>query len=552
MAGDRETESGRSEATAGATGTVQAVEASAATRRLVEALCDPAQRRLGPGPVRLLETHVSYVLLTGPLAYKIKKPLRLDFLDFSTLDRRRTACEDELRLNRRTAPELYLRVVAIEGPPEAPRLAAAGAAGEPIEYAVEMRQFDPDALLEHQVERGTLDVALVDDLAARVAAFHAALPLLPPLPSLPTGSLAPAAPPALDTARRNLAELLGPDPGPDLEPALRARIEALARWLEAEASSLAPWLGARAQAGFVRECHGDLHLGNVAVIAGRAVLFDCLEFDVALRTIDVLDEVAFAFVDFLAHGRRDLAHRFLNAYLEATGDYAGVVGLRFFALHRALVRAKVALLRARQPGLDARARARIAADVERHVAAAEEQVRPPAARLVLTCGLAGSGKTTVSGALVEAIGAVRIRSDVERKRLAGLDAVARSREPDRRGPLRSRRQRAHLRPPRVPRPRAAGERSVGRRRRGLPRARRPRSLPRPRAGGGRRVRDRALRGAGRGPARAHRGPARGGARRVGGGRRGARASARAHRAARGGRARGGRRRRDGSGRRRRA
>ncbi|MBK7952047.1 MAG: AAA family ATPase [Deltaproteobacteria bacterium] len=452
MAGERETGAAGAAPSPATVGPTTA--ASLETRRLVEALLDPAAGRLSDGPIRLVETHISYILLTGRLAYKIKKPLRLDFLDFSTLEQRRRACEDELRLNRRTAPELYLRVVAITGTPEAPRLGttspptaaperdanarAVAQGGAPIEYAVEMRQFDPDALLESLVEAGTIDADLVDALAERVAAFHASLPpvrrLEPaskpdPAPGVrdrDSGSTAIAAiPTAIPTARRNLAEILGLA----LEPTLRERIDSLAQWLEASAVELAPFLAARARAGFVRECHGDLHLANVAVIDGRPVLFDCLEFDVALRTIDVLDEVAFAFVDFVAHDRRDLAHRFLNAYLEATGDYAGVAGLHFHALHRALVRAKVALLRARQPGLDAAARARVAADVERHVVAAESQARPPRARLVITCGLAGSGKTTVSGALVEALGAVRIRSDVERKRLAGLEARARSASP---------------------------------------------------------------------------------------------------------------------------
>lgn len=443
MAGERETGAAGAEPSAATAGPTSA--ASRETRRLVEALCDPAFHRLAAGPIRVVETHVSYILLTGRIAYKLKKPLRLDFLDFSTLEQRRRACEDELRLNRRTAAELYLRVVAIVGSPEAPRLVDPSIADAPIEYAVEMRQFDPDALLESLVESGTIDGALVDALAERVASFHASLPpaRMPepaaksdPAPGVRDPVAGPAAiamvpvanaviPAALATARRNLAEIQALV----LDPALRERIDALARWLEASAVELAPFLAARAQAGFVRECHGDLHLANVAVIEGRPVLFDCLEFDVALRTIDVLDEVAFTFVDFVAHGRRDLAHRFLNAYLEATGDYAGVAGLRFFALHRALVRAKVSLLRTRQTGLDAAASARVAADVERHVAAAESQARPPSPRLVITCGLAGSGKTTVSGALVEALGAVRIRSDVERKRLAGLEAKARSASP---------------------------------------------------------------------------------------------------------------------------
>jgi hypothetical protein len=186
--------------------------------------------------------------------------------------------------------------------------------------------------------------------------------------------------------------------------------------------------------GFVREGHGDLHLANVALVDDRPVLFDCLEFDLALRCIDVVDEIAFAFMDFRAHGRPDLAARFVNAYLERTGDYEGVVGLRLFAVHRALVRAKVALIRAGQPdgghAPDGRARSGAASvldsAVERPLAVAEGLARSGRPRLVITCGLAGSGKTTVSSRLVEGLEAIRVRSDVERKRMAGLAAAERS------------------------------------------------------------------------------------------------------------------------------
>ncbi|MEZ4332434.1 MAG: AAA family ATPase [Myxococcota bacterium] len=400
------------------------------TARLVSAFADAlghrkAERAAAHEALRIVETHISWVILAGRLAYKIKKPIRLDFLDFSTLARRRQACEDELRLNRRTAPELYLRVVPLVGTPDAPRIGL-GAEGrvrdEPIEFAVEMRRFDPDALFARRLDQGRIDGPLVDALAERIARFHASLaPAAPPVDA----AAADDRPPAVVTARRNLAELLADA----LTPPLRRRIEALATWLDARLPALEPRLLARARDGFVRECHGDLHLANVALVDGRPVLFDCLEFDLALRTIDVLDETAFAFMDFLAHRRRDLAFRFLNAYLEITGDYAGVPCLPFFTLHRALVRAKVASIRFRQAGVDAAVAADLAADVERHVAVAETQtiVRDPL--LVVTCGLSGSGKTTVGGALVEALPALRIRSDVERKRLAGLAAEARTDSP---------------------------------------------------------------------------------------------------------------------------
>ena len=399
-------------------------DALRATTRLVDALRDPARSPLGGTRIIVLETHVSYILLTGDLAYKLKKPLALDFLDFTTLERRRIACEDELRLNRRTAPELYRRVVAITGTPDAPRLAGPG---EVLEWAVEMRQFDPEALLAKRVETGEVDGALIDDLARSVAGFHAGL-----------GACAAIRSPGT-TVRTNLGEILRMD----LSAALRARCESISVSLDALLARLESVLVERERAGFVRECHGDLHLANVALVDGRPVLFDCLEFDRALRTIDVIDEVAFVHMDLLANGRGDLAHRFVNTYLEETGDYAGVACLRLFSIHRALVRAKVALIRARQSGLDASAEARIAREIERHVAVAESQASPPKPRLVITCGLAGSGKTTVSGQLVELLPALRVRSDVERKRMAGLAAAAHSGSPigeglyDREGSLRT-------------------------------------------------------------------------------------------------------------------
>lgn len=400
----------------------------AGTARLVAALRDARRLDGADGPADLIETHVSYVLLTGRLAYKIKKPLRLAFLDFSTLERRLEACEEELRLNRRTAPELYLRVVPITGSIENPVL---GGQGPAIEYAVEMRQFDPDSLAARCVETGRVDGGLVDRLADRVAEFHARLvgtgPVAPALESAAAvdDSAPPAIGSALAIARRNVAEIREAR----LPAALQARIDRVADWLDRTGGRLAAHLAARAEQGFVRDAHGDLHLANVAIVGGEPVLFDCLEFDRALRQIDVVDEIAFAFMDFLALGRRDLGYRFVNRYLEQTGDYEGAVALPFFAVHRALVRSKVASIRRRQKALDEASSRSLDAAVERPLAVAESLASAPRPLLAITCGLAGTGKTTVSSALLEEIPAIRIRSDVERKRLAGLAAAARSESP---------------------------------------------------------------------------------------------------------------------------
>jgi len=374
--------------------------------------------------VEVIETHVSFILLAGDRALKIKKPLVLPFLDFSALERRRVACEDELRLNRRTAPELYLRVVAIHGSPEAPILEEArGDRSAAIEYAVEMRRFDPDALFSNRLARDQIGSEQVDSLAERIAEFHFALAVSAPAGGGPVGAASdhPADEPDVRIVRKNLAELRALAP-----PVMRARLERLGIWMEGEIARIAPALAGRRRAGFVRECHGDLHLANVALVDGRPVLFDCLEFDRALRCIDVVDEAAFAFMDFRAHGRPDLAARFMNAYLERTGDYEGVVGLRLFAVHRALVRLKVALIRGGQED-DATAPGTAATQaLERLLVVAEGLVDERGPRLIVTSGLSGSGKTTVSSRLVERLGAIRVRSDVERKRMAGLGAAERS------------------------------------------------------------------------------------------------------------------------------
>lgn len=403
--------------------TTKGSAAEAATARLVEALRDPAchaPAARASRPIRVVETHVSYILLTGERAYKLKKPLRLDFLDFSTLAQRRRFCEEELRLNRRTAPELYLRVVPITGSVEAPRV---DGPGEAIEWAVEMRQFDPDSLFATRLERGEIDGGLVDALAERVARFHASL--ASETPARAPGGDASDPSPAAAMIRSNLAQLFALDP-----PApVRARLEPVARWLEAELVGRGPELADRERAGFVRDGHGDLHLSNVAVVDGQPVLFDCLEFDARLRRIDVIDEIAFGFMDFLALGRPDLGHRFVDAYLATTGDYEGASALRLFTVHRALVRTKVALIRLAQARAEAKSLAAIEHDLERHLAVAQQVAAPAAPRLVITCGLAGTGKTTVSSALVESLPALRLRSDVERKRLAGLAAAERSGSP---------------------------------------------------------------------------------------------------------------------------
>jgi aminoglycoside phosphotransferase family enzyme/predicted kinase len=382
---------------------------------LIAALREPARYPHPVARVELVETHISWVLLAGDYAYKLKKPLDLGFLDFSTLEARRRCCAEELRLNRRTAPALYLEVVPIGGTPDDPRLGADPA----IEYAVKMRRFDQDALLDRVAKRGALAPALVDALAAAVADFHARVERAPP------GSGWGAPERVLAFCEQNFATLESMEPLAG-SPADLEHLESLRTWTRREFTARRERFVERRRAGFVRECHGDLHLGNIALVDGAPVAFDCIEFNPDLRWIDVQSEVAFLVMDLLDHRLDAAAWRCLDRYLGATGDYEGLAVLRFYLVYRALVRAKVAALRAAQPDLDAQARERVAAERRGYFALARRLADGARPAIVLMHGLSGSGKTTVAQALLERLGAVRVRSDVERKRLHGLDARARS------------------------------------------------------------------------------------------------------------------------------
>lgn len=380
--------------------------------RLIAALRAPARYPHPVERVELLQTHISCVLLAGDYAYKIKKPVNLGFLDFSTLAARRFYCEEELRLNRRTAPSLYLEVLAVGGSESAPLLGG----GPPIEYALKMRRFPQDALLDRMARRGALTPQHIDALAKGIAAFHAGVARAGPDQTF--GSSERILAPAL----QNFEQMLQLAPA-KADQALLARMR---DWTLREHEALAGAFDARKREGWVRECHGDLHLGNVALLDGVPTPFDAIEFNADFRWIDVINEIAFLAMDLFDHRLPRLGFRFLNACLEATGDYAGVRVLRFYLVYRALVRAKVSCLRAHQPGMEAGEQRGVEHEYRRHLLLAERLAATPHPALVIMHGLPGSGKTTIAQGLAEALGAVRLRSDVERKRLHGLSAESRS------------------------------------------------------------------------------------------------------------------------------
>ncbi len=362
--------------------------------------------------IELVETHISWVLLTGRYAYKIRKPVNMGFLDFSTLELRHADCLEELRLNRRLAADYYLDVVAITGSPENPRVngfphlnplpQAGGGANESLreiddilEYAVKMRQFPADATLDRLASRGELGNAQIDALAQRLAQFH-----LADCASAPQDSVWGEP----DEISKPVAENF------QLLYSQQDKTEQLTRlrnWCVAEHERLTPLMAERKKKGWVRECHGDLHLANLAWVDDQLVIFDCLEFSARLRWIDVISEVAFCYMDLLHRNLSPLATRFINAWLEVTGDYQGVALLRYYAVYRALVRAKVAVLRADR------------CEMNECLQLAEQiAFLRPSSATIITHGYSGSGKTTISQQWLEKFGMIRLRSDVERKRLA--------------------------------------------------------------------------------------------------------------------------------------
>ncbi len=374
---------------------------------LVTALSDPAIYGYPDVNVEMLETHISYIFLVGPFAYKVKKAVNLGFLDFSTLEKRRYYCEEELRLNRRLAPSLYIEVIPITGSCSRP---IPGGKGIAIEYAVKMRRFKQADLLNVRLSKARLTHEHIDRLAEKIAAFHGIAAIAQAKSFF--GSPKAVQQPVVENFEqiRNSALTL---------PCAR-ELDALEEWMMNRGQALELLFRSRKAAGFIRECHGDFHLGNIAIVDGNIEIFDCLEFNEELRWIDVMSDIAFLVMDLRERRRPDLARRFLNLYLEITGDYAGLPVLQFYIVYRAMVRAKVHGMRASQSAISAQEQARALEEFRNYLVFASKQSESPAPAILITHGVSGSGKTMQTQALLESINAIRIRSDIERKRQYGL------------------------------------------------------------------------------------------------------------------------------------
>ncbi len=379
---------------------------------LIRSLADPAAYGHAVDAVSMIETHISSVLLAGEYAYKIKKPVAFGFVDFSTLEKRLLYCNEEIRLNRRLAPDLYLGVVPITGTASRPRMDGAGPA---IEYAVRMRRFSQESMADRLLEQDRIPPERMDELSGIVAAFHQTLPRA-----------------GADTAFGSRAVIgkymlqnFDHVAGAGATESDSRKIASLREWTLAELERCGRLFEQRKTGGYVRECHGDLHLGNIALIDDRLVIFDCIEFNPELRWIDVMSEVAFMAMDLEDRGRPAYAARFLNNYLELTGDYEGISLLRFYMTYRAMVRAKVRWLLANQPGLDKATGLQAKEQSLTYLRLAEKYAAERRPALVITHGLSGSGKTFFTQPVLEALDAIRVRSDIERKRLFQIEPTTR-------------------------------------------------------------------------------------------------------------------------------
>ncbi len=376
---------------------------------LVEAMRQPEFYPHDTEPeIRLVQTHLSYVLLTGPYAYKISKCVQFNFVDYSTLEKRRHFCEEELRLNRLYAPDLYIDVVPLFECEDGFSMTAPHA-DHAIEFAVQMRQFRAADLLLHVFERGELPEADVESIARRLARFHGEAKTDAAISKY--GS--PEAVAAM--VQENYASL-APFAGrlwdePELD-ALRLYTNRVLR----DCSEL---LQRRVDDGRIRECHGDLHLENICYYDGRIEFFDRIVFNDAFKNIDVMYDLAFLYMDLEYRGRPDLANRLLNTYLEVTNDFEGAKLLRFYACCRAQIRSKVLALESAEDEIPATDRPALEREAKAYFALALQYAAPiTIGSVTLMCGVSGSGKSSIARVLAARIGAVHIRSDAVRKHLA--------------------------------------------------------------------------------------------------------------------------------------
>lgn len=400
------------------------------TETLIKQLLNPD---IYPHPVSVIttiETHISIVFLSGQYAYKLKKPVNFGFLDFSTLEQRKKFCQLELTLNARTAPDLYLDLVAVY-PRQITQTINAQAAADlpekqliqlqpnteaPIEYLVKMKQFDPNLVLGKHLQKNSLSRHQIHSLAHQIAQFHQN-----------------AEPVKSTEFYGNPQDLILPmvDNFPSLlktfaHPEIQYRLNQLYDWTIFTRDQLKSALIARKESGFIKACHGDMHLDNITLIDDQPVLFDGIEFNEQFRWIDIINDLAFILVDLTFRQKNTLRRQLLNLYINLTGDFKGLELLKFYQVYRAMVRAKITALRYHQLE-DSNSEKQPFWDKALQYISLSEDIaynnQPP--KLILMQGISGSGKSYYSEKIIDVFDAISISSDRERKRIFGIDPLDR-------------------------------------------------------------------------------------------------------------------------------
>lgn len=367
--------------------------------------------------VELIQTHVSFIFLTDRHAYKIKKPVDFGFLNFSTIDRRRFYCNEEVRLNRRLCPDLYEGVVELR---ETPAGAAFHGTGAVIDYAVKMKRLPADRMLDRLVDAGEITPATMREVSRIIAEFHLAAPT----------SAAIAEYGRLDRIMFNWQENLDQTVPYENTTLPAAEREIIREWLTTFASRHEKDFQQRVENGFIRECDGDIHLENICLDDGSVHIFDCIEFNERFRCCDTAADIAFLLMDLDYHGRHDLADDVVDEYISRTGDHGIVTLIDFYKIYRAFVRGKVESLRLNDPGMNADDRSAARLKGERYFRLVrgyiERQRLKPT--LFITCGLMGTGKSTLSAQLAFELGISSFNSDTTRKQIMGLSPTTASRD----------------------------------------------------------------------------------------------------------------------------
>lgn len=367
----------------------------------IKPFTDPAFYHHSTGKILMIQTHISWVFLAGDFAYKIKKPVSFDFLDFSTIDKRLLACMKEIELNRRLAGDIYLEVLPISTDNGSYKLGAGSTAAD---YCLKMARFDQQDIFERRVVDHRFNPEWMDSLADQIAHFHQST----------IRSDAAATQLLIDhiTANLQVADA-HPQTGFDTEMARQLK-ESCHQLIERQR----PLLFQRQQSGYIRDCHGDLHLNNIVLFNGRPTPFDCIEFNDAFRTIDTMNDVAFLLMDCDAKDSKEAGLRFLSRYLEQTGDYGGLMLLPLYLSYRAGVRGKVACLLADDPGLDTTSQYAQLSAARDYFNLSASYLQPSSPRLFGIGGLSGSGKSHLALLGMQKEHAIVIRSDATRKRIA--------------------------------------------------------------------------------------------------------------------------------------